>query len=164
MSFTLKIVGAMCVVLCTTAVGFSMSEKLRQRSLFLCAFDRFLVSMETQLRYSTDEILSLIEASTPKEIKAYFDFDSSDLYALWNSFLTSIPASKGLREEDFKLLYDFGENLGSTDVEGQLSRVRLFREMLSENYENSLEEYKSKSKVYKLLGFFVGAVFTIMLF
>ncbi len=163
MSFPLKLIGAVCVVLCTTGIGFMLSEKLRRRTVFLNEFDCFLSALDTNIRYSGDEIVSLIKTCAPGIIKSYMDFNQKDYYSLWQSFLRAVSKSSGLREEDYKLLCDFGEKLGATDVEGQLSHIRLYREMLGRNYNNSLLEYKSKSKIYKLLGFFVGAAALIMI-
>ncbi len=163
MSLYLKIIGAVCITLCATGTGFYLSEKLRQRKIFLDSFCRFLTILDTSIRYDGGEIITLIKKSAPAELKALFDFNNSDFRSVWLTFIENIPKSKGLKDEDYRLIYDFGDKLGATDVEGQLNHIRLYSELFKNSLDNSLSEYKSKSKLYKLLGFFTGAVLSIMI-
>lgn len=163
MSFYLKLLGAVCVFLCSVFVGFSYSDRLSKRKIFLSGFIDFLTALESNIRYNSSEILTLIKSSASPKLKLLFDFDAEDFNSFWQNFIDKIPKSYGLKHEDINLLYDFGGKLGTTDVEGQLSHISLYKELFTISYNNSLEEYKTKSRLRKMLGIFLGLILTIMI-
>ena len=67
-----------------------------------------------------------------------------------------------LKNDDIVVLEDFGKALGTTDVEGQLNHIELYKNILNSQLIKSKEEYKEKSKLYKVLGFFTGSIIAIM--
>ena len=60
-------------------------------------------------------------------------------------------------------LTDFFSKLGSTDTDGQLEHINIYKISFKTACDNSLEEYKTKSRLYKALGFFVGASIALMI-
>ena len=91
-----------------------------------------------------------------------FGTKHSDFSNYWQKAITSIPQSYGLKNDDLTVLEDFGKALGTTDVEGQLNHIELYKNILNSQLKKSKEEYKEKSKLYKVLGFFTGSIIAIM--
>lgn len=164
MSFTIKIIGAVLVVTAGTVCGFYFSLKLSKRKEFLIAFKDFLSALETNIRYKADDIITLITTSSSSPMLEFFsDNVFSSFMDYWNSFVENLPKSYGLTKEDINLIKEFGKNLGTTDIEGQLNHIELYKNHFETQYKKSEDEYKTKSKLYKVLGFFIGAVTALIL-
>lgn len=163
MSFYLKFFGAVLIAFSGTFCGFLLSEKLKLRCSFLQSFSEFLCTLETNIRYNADEIITLInKCATNRMLDMFSVEDQSDYKTFWQSCVRSIPNSYGLKQEDYNLLFDFGRLLGSTDTEGQLNHIQLYKSLFQSQCKNAEEQYKSKARLYKILGFFAGAVIAVM--
>jgi stage III sporulation protein AB len=53
--------------------------------------------------------------------------------------------------------------LGTTDTEGEINHIKLYRELIESNINNSEKELKQKSKLMKLLGLFAGLSLALLL-
>lgn len=163
MNFLIKLIGAFLLLVSSTIFGFFLSNRLKLRYDFLLAFTTFLTNLETNIRYTPDDIITLIKRSTPNYLTDIFCSDSSVLTDYWTESISRIPKSYGLKSDDYSLLNEFGRILGTTDIDGQLNHIELYKSLFNNSLNNSLKEYKNKSKLYKLLGFFCGACLSIML-
>ena len=95
-------------------------------------------------------------------LSMFCNIHTADFTGYWQKAITSIPQSYGLKNDDIAVLEDFGKALGTTDVEGQLNHIELYKNILNSQLKKSKEEYKEKSKLYKVLGFFTGSIIAIM--
>ena len=86
---------------------------------------------------------------------------NDDLYSRWTRASSSFVTHSNLKSCDEAVIMRFGENLGVTDTEGQLMNCDLYGELLSELIEDAAEEEEKKSKLYRVLGFSLGAVITL---
>ena len=68
-----------------------------------------------------------------------------------------------LKHEDKQLLCSFGEKLGITDVEGQLKHIELYKGLANAHLDDSKNEIKQKSRLYKTMGFFVGTAAALVI-
>ncbi|MGN1051458.1 MAG: stage III sporulation protein AB, partial [Acutalibacteraceae bacterium] len=72
-------------------------------------------------------------------------------------------SNSGVKAEDKRLLLDFGENLGKSDREGEIGNINLYKDLIDINLVKSREEYRKKSRLYKVLGFGAGATIAIII-
>ena len=152
------------VVISATSVGFFYADKLKKRCDLLTAFLDFLCNLETNIRYSCEDIFSLIKKSSNSKLLNFFKHqENNSITEYWSVCVKSIPCLYGLTKEDYSLLNDIGINLGTTDVEGQISHIQLYSNLLITQLEKARNEYSSKSKLYKLLGFFLGCGIVLMI-
>ena len=56
----------------------------------------------------------------------------------------------------------FGEKLGITDVEGQLKHIELYKGLAKAHLDDSKKDITEKSRLYKTMGFFVGAAVALI--
>lgn len=76
----------------------------------------------------------------------------------------SIENSKtNMKEEDLKVLINLEKLLGKTDINGQLSELKLIDTFISKQIEDAKEEQKKNEKLYKSLGIIAGLVIAIIL-
>lgn len=163
MSFSFRLIGAICVFVCGTAGGFIVSDKLKNRKDFLKDFIAFLSALEINIRYRCSDIVDVVKRSAPKGISGCFDFSYDDFSAIWSNFTDRIKKTSELKDEEINLITEFGSKIGTTDADGELNNILLYKEFFEKSYYNSLEEYKTKSKLYKTLGCLFGAVVAIII-
>ena len=161
--FYLKIIGVLLLVVTTTLCGFLMAEKLKLRRDYLISFIDFLYNLEVNIRFTNEDIFLLITKSAKGDM-LNFNADFGDSYSeYWSTYISRIPSNYGLTDDDYTLLKDFGSNLGTSDVEGQKSHIELYKNLFSKQLANAELEYTNKSKLYKILGFFLGTVIALMI-
>ena len=151
----LKLSGALLVLLCVTAFGFYLSYRSRQRLAFLKAVLSMLSNLESNIRYYRGDILTLLRMSAPDGLAR--GANSRGQFA--EEFIARYSPKRSHAEKLRELI----AGLGALDAEGEIERLRLYETMFEELYNNSLEEYKTKSKLYRSLGFFAGAALAVVL-
>ena len=68
-----------------------------------------------------------------------------------------------LKEEDKDILKNFGRLLGKTDLEGQISEIKLVQEFLNTQIEIAETERQKNEKLYRTLGGVIGLAIVIIL-
>ena len=148
------------------SAGWFCSKKLLMRRDFFKKLLSFVSNLSTQLRYSTSDIFTLVSLSA--SISGFDFFEISDetgtpFYRVWSERVNVIPAKFGLKKGDTALLLEFGEQLGKTDVDGQLKHLELYETLFKKQLTDSENEINKKSKLYKTMGFFVGTAAALMI-
>lgn len=164
MNFSLKITGCALIVVTSTMIGFLLAQRLKNRCDFLTAFLDFLCNLKTNIRFSGEDIFSILEKSANGFLSfCLADLNDNSIREYWMNCIKKIPQSYGLKNDDYTTLKDFGAKLGTTDMEGQTSHIELYSNLFLTQLEKAKAEYNSKSKLYKLLGFFVGCAIALMI-
>ena len=161
----LKIIGCLLIVAAAFSTGALLSKRLYLRRDFLGAFKSFLQSMKTMLRYQGGDIFTLVcSCAEQTAFPLPFSADSSRPFDdCWNEAVGRIPRMYPLSKNDVCLLSECGSQLGKTDLEGQLSHLTLIETRLNALIEEAGESIGKKSRLYKTMGFFVGASAAILL-
>lgn len=163
----LKIIGCLIIVSVSTFAGFIKSYSLYRRRDLLKSFSVFINSLATHIRYDSSDIFTLVRASAEGEIADLINNslkETNEPFSLcWQNFINSIPKSYSLTDGDRQTLSAFGEKLGVTDVEGQLSHLELYAKLVSKQLNEAEEDITNKSKLYKTIGFFIGTSAALML-
>lgn len=162
----LKILGGFLLALSGFSTGCMFSKKLVSRRNFFKSIIRFISALSTQIRYNTADIFTL--ASIAAETAELEFFDVSDkrgrpFYSVWSEKISLIPSRYGLNSGDKRLLLELGEQLGKTDVEGQLKHLELYETVFKKQLSDSENDVIKKSKLYKTMGFFVGTAAALMM-
>ncbi len=151
-----------CVSLLT---GFSLYDRGRRRVRTLEKLEQLLEEMETAVRYTASPIEEILCRCAENPLYAPLCFLQSIGEAVkkgrYNdrSFcrcLEEKTAEMGLTTEDIQPLLLLGTRLGATDVEGQLSMLKLCRRQLDEVREREAQHCKKTGKMYISLGLCVG--------
>ena len=162
----LKILGGLLLVLSGFSVGWFCSKKLLMRRNFFKKLLSFVSNLSTQLRYSSSDIFTLVSLSASISGLDFFEISDetgTPFYKVWSERVSEIPAKFGLKNSDRQLLLEFGEQLGKTDVDGQLKHLELYEALFKKQLTDSENEINRKSKLYKTMGFFVGTAAALMI-
>lgn len=149
----------------TTLIGIKKSQRLYRRRDFINDFLVFLDSLATNIRYSGDELSVIISKSEDPFGKAVYDSyrkSEGSFFERWKKAVIKISDGYSLKHDDKQLLCSFGEKLGITDVEGQLKHIELYKGLAKAHLDDSKKDITEKSRLYKTMGFFVGAAVALI--
>ena len=143
--------------------GVMASRKLVMRVGFLEQYLKFISFLATEIRYSASSIFQILEKYSKVEflapllkgctVKIEKRVSLSDAF---QDAVDELPKEYGLTQEDLQLLKEFGQGLGTSDIEGQLAHCALHTELMNTYLENAREEKKKKAKLYVMLGLLSG--------
>lgn len=162
-----KLLLCIFLVLVTTMLGVISSHKLSVRRKTLESIVNSVIKMKSMINFSTYEIDRVI-CECFSDIYGFEMFSQSmgdydDFVSCWNNRVSSLPDELCLDSEDKELLRKFAENLGITDLQGQTDNCVLYCELFKDRLEGAKEKEKSSGRLYKILGFSLGCVITLMI-
>ncbi len=160
-----KLIGCLLVVCTGTMIGFVLSAKLYKRRDFLKSFTEFISLLATNLRYSSDDIFTLVNSSAENSNLDLLHFSECNrpFDELWLDKVKQISFEIPLSKSDVSMLKDFGSQLGKTDTEGQLKHLELYEVSFSKQLASARDAITKKSKLYKTMGFFAGSAIALMM-
>jgi len=153
----IKTIMLLLVVMCSTLVGFSVSNKLYKRKSILESFLLLIKNSATKIRYTNSTLATIFSDNFMD-----FNFDEETSFSSqWNEMLNEY--NKILKTDDIKILRDFGSKLGTTDVLGEEKNIEMYLELLNEKINDASDCIQKKSKLYKTLGLSAGITVSILL-
>ncbi len=149
------------ILLSGLTIGMIRSMALKERESALQEWKKLLLRFKTEISFSAKSLTDLIE-----ECQEYRFCQ----YAFEDSFFTQNPIESMKKagpkilknSKDNKLYEEFLEELGISNVEGQIEHLQLYMNLVSVNLQEAKEDVTQKSKLYIALGCF-GAVTICML-
>lgn len=165
----LKYAGLAIIIAITSFAGCYFSSALRTRLVNLKKINFLIDEIIILLRYKASTVYEITDCLASNERFADFYF-LKKIYANsgisfqqnWNNAVESQPPSS-LKVNELEILADIGKNLGTSDMEGQLSMLNLQRAELESLIASAEKEYENKAKLYRSLGVLAGAFISVML-
>ena len=158
----LKLFGALLLSLSGFALGCMFVQRLKLRRSFFREFSVFLNDLSTSMRYRSESIIELVNScgelfciSSEEAFKPFSE--------IWQNQIKAFPKRWRLKSEDMAMLKEFGDGLGITDAEGQLSHIELYKTMFAKQQKEAEDDISQKAKLYKTLGLFAGVSTALML-
>ena len=164
-----RLLAAAAVIIICTAVGTALSSALRLRCVQLNCMRSVFEEMATLIRYRAVRCKELMTELCGKETYSGFDFMQKLDIALKSgigiteAWQTSAIQARFITESDREILLSTGEQLGTTDIEGQLSMLTMSAGLAEKNLREAREESRVKGPMYRRIGFFGGAVAALVL-
>ncbi|HBE80425.1 MAG TPA: hypothetical protein DDW65_21975 [Firmicutes bacterium] len=170
----IKIVGAILIIGISTLAGFFFGQRFSERCSLLKLWLRILDIFQTEI-YFEARVLPDIFRRTAVIIKdryfsnafnwlaASLEFGSDqDFGEAWQKFL--IETGLGiLHKEDYLELNELGHYLGITDRNDQLAKIKTCHASLSFNLQAAEVERDKRTRIYRYLGFAMGAIVVLWL-
>ncbi|MBW8348082.1 stage III sporulation protein SpoAB [Bacillus sp. IITD106] len=168
-----KIIGAIFIVGATTWAGFEFSKQLSERPKNIRLFRQSLETLDAEIMYShtpLGEAADKICKQIPEPIAAHYKQFSQSLKqenavvkSAWEEGLKRIRESTFLKQSEYEILLQFGENLGRHDRDTQQKQILLTLANLEREEENAREKQKKYEKMVKSLGVLTGMLIIILL-
>ncbi len=151
----IKTVGLVCAFMFFSLIGIYQSVKLKKRKDNLNEILLFLNRLGTTIRYRRGDIVSLISDCADNVL---VPLKNAEEYSQYQNIVMKLP----LKKEEKGLLSKFFYQIGTMDLEGELSSINLYIEFFNEIYEKAKYDLENKSKLYRMLGIFAGLAFVVM--
>ena len=162
----IKLTGGILLVVCGTLCGLYAGDKLKARLCFFEDYLCFLVRVKSGIRYTAselDEILSLeTKNQTLREMlrRARRGIEGGEVPEMaWRLAVDGASSNR----EDKSLLYAFGDDYGTLDADGELNRLTLHEELVRQHRGVLYEEWKTKRRLYRIVGMFAGILTAVIL-
>lgn len=162
--------GCVLIVLTGAAIGYLQSKKLTARTAFLEEYQRFLSELTLQIRYDSGSLQRIFEKlSGYRYLEPVLKTccqkmkEGVPFLEAWNQGIQKLSSDSGLLKGDLELLSELGKGLGISDLEGQLSHLKLNEELAKLRLEEARESKVKKGKLYQMLGLSLG-ITTALLF
>lgn len=170
----IKIVGCLCILLSTTILGFIYGDKFKKRVLEIKELERCIYQLQNEILYTHSTLPNAfynisLKSKYPlnkifKEISKLLKCNEVD--SVFEAFKKVIYDNKiylNLNNEDIDILLDLSKSLGESDISGQAKVFKLTIQNCKKQIV-SAEEIKNKCmKMYRTLGFCIGAMIVIVL-
>ncbi|MBE3101119.1 MAG: stage III sporulation protein AB [Firmicutes bacterium] len=170
----IKVITSCIIVSSSTLIGLELAKQYVLRTRVLRELQGALSRLETEiLHYSTRlpeamyNIGDSIKGETGKLFKCTSDLLTSKKNIMvseaWRSSLNQLKGRLFLQSEEFDILYRFGDQLGSSDKDGQVKYIRLTLSQLHLQELKAQETRDKYERMYKSLGLLSGIAIAIML-
>ena len=161
--------GCLLIVLTGAAIGYLQSKRLSARTLFFEEYQRFLSELTLQIRYDSSSLQRILEKFSGYQrlspmLKTCCERirEGESFFEAWNQGVGRLSKDNGLVKGDVELLLDLGKGLGISDLEGQLSHLKLNDELTRLRLEEARECKAKKGKLYQMLGLSLGITTALM--
>lgn len=168
------IVAYVLIVICCTLAGFIYSDKYRRRVVELNELHRAVIQLQNEILYTYTPLPEAVRNVSEKSIhpldklflEVYKVLSSSRVESVYEAFLSAINNNKdytSLKKEDLAILLDMSKTLGESDLDGHRRIFELATNELKKKIDIAEKSMNENVKMYRFLGFSVGALIVIML-
>lgn len=169
----LKIIGSMIVIVSSTIGGIIYANTYIYRVRELNEIQRCVLQLQNEIVYThtaLPEALLNIALKSKKPISNIFKNASlaleSNVYDnVYEAFKSSMCkcSELHLKQEDVNVILDLSKSLGESDVNGQVNVFLLSMNNLKKLIGDAQVAMEKNVKMYRYLGFGIGAMIVIML-
>ena len=166
----MKAVAIGLLALCILAFGWAKSTTLKRRAVLLESAEILCRRVGEELFYSASpppELLArLSQSSALRELTFLTKFQSvtpAEFHTVWRREIAAFSAENGLDKEASALLSDFGEGLGTTDLQGQKAHCEAYAARFSRQKDEADVAYAEKGRLYVSLGGIGAAAVALIL-
>ena len=167
----MKWIGFLLAITACAGTGQWAASQLSRRVRRLQGYLSLIESIKTQLAFTMAEPAVILQQV--QENSAFQDFSflpacirhcrQGDPFPLaWQKSLEQTKAEYR-QPEDQRILWEIGEVLGSTSMEGQISQLNLLQDRLRQQLETALAKCQTSGKLYRSLGLLGGLALVIVL-
>lgn len=158
-----KFIGAILFLCAVIILGYKVSQRFILRRNFLKSYLNFIKYIENESIYTRNSIEELINNyfchDEMSEFLSLFNknFEKGQTVDFsWNLALEEIKSKYFLKEEDCRIIYNFGFNLGKSDLLGQKANCEMAFSLAKRQFLESDEEKNTKSRLYFILSLLLG--------
>lgn len=163
----MKIAGIVFLVGVIVLYGLSCSAKFSKRVNMLESMIAFIEYTENQIRFlgqSTDRILSDGMRMEKFNQLPFFEIEKNNK-SVREEVLRNVERKYKcdfLHNTDFDHIKGFFKDLGTTDVDGEISICRMYKGLIQSDLNNAKSELYTKGKLYKSMSLLLAVALAII--
>lgn len=164
-----KFIFLIFIFLISSFIGMNISKKYSDRVKELKLFYQALNIFEEKIKFTYEPVPDVfldISNSFSSPIKEIFYNASEKMQTMsaTEAWEEAIEQSKNnLTKEDRDSIKSLAKMLGKTDIDGQVSEIRLTKQFIKTKIEEAQIEKSKNEKLYKTLGITFGLTIVIIL-
>ncbi|MGM9926217.1 MAG: stage III sporulation protein SpoIIIAB [Bacillus sp. (in: firmicutes)] len=168
-----KLIGAACILIACTWIGFEFARHLSKRPKHLRLFRSSLQALEAEIMFGhtpLQEAAVRLSKSLPEPINRFFAAFAKELRqqdtnvkTAWDNSLSAFRKVLALKQNEMEILMQFGETLGRHDRYQQQKQIILTMTHLEREETEALQVQSKYEKMMKSLGFLSGLLLIILL-
>lgn len=165
----LKWIGLCFVILCGTGAGILTASKLRQERIAMERLCQMLRELSVQMEFRASTVQELLEQLQCAPAYAMFCFPAVVLEKmqsgepLCQAWRFGLQADKAVPESAKQLLLPLGEELGASDLLGQVETLAQYRKQLEPYAEETGKQCTQRQRLYISMGALGGMMLAILL-
>ena len=167
MFFMIKLIFSLVLITVSSLIGNSFSVRLSTRRKTLFSINNAIGRIKTLICFGGMDIYRVCQECFCSAEFPLFEretFSSNKEYdKVFEDNVNRISRSFSLTKDDKELLSQFGSNLGTTDITGQIAHTELYAQLFSERLDMVKSEELKKSKLYRVLGFSLGCAVSLLI-
>lgn len=162
----MKLIGSLMLIVATTCVGINEFLLIKKRISYLEQMLTFIDRLMTEIRYLASPVFEIMETMKEREelpilIREIFAQDISFSDTITNTD-ESIFQKYGLKKGDIDQLKGFLNELGRSDINGQIANCRLYKTQIEYELELVRRDVEKKGKMYLSLGLISGLTVALL--
>lgn len=169
----IKIIGSILVIVSTSFLGYFFGELFKKRTRELKELERAIGILKNEIVYAYTPLpyaLEKIGLRLVDPIKSLFlsiaknlqENVSDGVYEAFYSNTNLYKKNLSLNKEDINILLNLSKSLGEWDIESQKNIFLATEERIKKQIEESEILIRKNLKMYRYLGFSIGAIIVIM--
>ncbi len=165
----MKFFGAVLCFLTSVGIGFLAGKNERERTAQCEAFLELFTYIQNQVSYflaPTKLMYKNFENETLAKtgfLKALAEHEDDEVYFdVWERTLASCKANLNLSAAQYEIVRAFGACIGKSNEKLQLNHLEYYRKAMAAETEKQKSEMKKNIKLYRTLGFSIGAAIMIL--
>ena len=164
----LKLIILVAIVCICTALGIIKSKKYESREYILREAIMLFKGIKNEINYTLTPIPNAIEVVRQgmkthlRDVMGAVSFELLQYNVNDQSITSEIEALGELTPYDRQVITNGIISLGKTDVEGQMGAINMTCVTLENQLQDSIEEKKKNSKLYKTVGLATGLMIAIV--
>lgn len=170
----IKGIGGLIIIFSSGLIGVLLSNKYSMRPKVIRKLRFSLQMLETEIIYGSTPLpyaLYNIGVKSDKPWENFFIAVSDNILKrryfsmedAWNNAIEKHLSNTFLNKLDIELIKNFGKIIGKSDTEDQKKHFKLIYAQLEHHEEMAEVERKKNERMYRSLGFLLGAALYIIL-
>lgn len=150
-------------------IGINIAKRYSTRVLELKEVLRALNMFEEKIKFTYEPIPDVFEdisKNTKNEVSKVFEEASINMKTMYASEAWELAVNNSntkMSKEDLDIIKGLSKLLGRTDLDGQVSEIRLTKKFIETKIEEAELERAKNNKLYKTLGATIGLAIVIVL-
>lgn len=168
----IKTIGCLLILAASSFGGFAYADSFKKRVRQLNEIERAINQLQNEIEYTytpLPEALYNVSEKCEAPINEIFSKASQALYSnevesVYDAFKKCLENSNlSINKEDMNVILDLSKSLGESDIEGHKKIFSLSKVNLKKRVSIAEESMNKNVKMYRYLGFSLGAMLVIVL-
>lgn len=164
----MKLLGLLFIVLSGTGIGFLAAMRLRQERIVMERLCQMLRELSVQMVFRAASVQELLEQLRQEPAYEMFTFPERMLtelqsgVSLCTAWHIGLQADESIPETARQLLLPLGEELGVSDLDGQVETLTQYRQQLEPYTEETRKRCSQRQRLYFSMGVLGGLMAAIL--